>query len=44
LIRLPLTADCRTMCEARVAGKAGPPARQVTSLLLARCEAVFPPL
>jgi hypothetical protein len=24
-IRLPLTADCRTMCEARAAGKAGPP-------------------
>ena len=27
LISLPLTADCRTMCEARAAGKAGPPKR-----------------
>ena len=27
LIRLPLTPDCRTMSEARAAGKAGPPAR-----------------
>jgi hypothetical protein len=26
LIRLPLTPDCRTMSEARAAGKAGPPA------------------
>jgi hypothetical protein len=26
LIGLPLTPDCRTMSEARAAGKAGPPA------------------
>ena len=28
LIRLPLTPDCRTMSEARAAGKAGPPAQR----------------
>lgn len=35
LIRLPLTPDCRTMSEARAAGKAGPPAQGLRLLLLA---------
>ena len=39
LIRLPLTPDCRTMSEARAAGKAGPPARNEAALLLATSRA-----
>jgi hypothetical protein len=37
LIRLPLTPDCRTMSEARAAGKAGPPARNEAAPAARQC-------
>ena len=37
LIRLPLTPDCRTMSEARAAGKAGPPAHNEAAPAARQC-------